>query len=185
MIWSDLLGCVLWKNIVQRNKEFKKIKIIVPSAKPSESDEWHITYVTYLKPNVVGTYLLSSLFLNVVSSLALKRILYNSTALCFFRRESIWCGSVIYWPWPKEIFKTCNVLPFSCTHLALSIDKAKNPRITQNTRLLQISLPWSWTLHHVQKYQMYFPNVFHTVSPKPGLFFKWKIQCVTQRNRTN
>ena len=39
----------------------------------------------------------------------------------------------------KEIFKTCNVLPFSCTHLALS-DKAKSPRLTQNTRLLQISL---------------------------------------------
>ena len=65
MILSDLLGCGLWKNIVQRNKELKKIKFIVPSA-TTQCIRWmthNLCYLlTYLKPNV-GTYLLSSLFL--------------------------------------------------------------------------------------------------------------------------
>jgi hypothetical protein len=49
----------------------------------------------------------------------------------------------------KEISKTCNVLPFSCTHLAL-FDKAKSLRLTQNKRLLQISLTHSLFLGYIK-----------------------------------
>ena len=42
----------------------------------------------------------------------------------------------------KEIFKTCNVLPpeVNTKYKVTTKDKAKSPRLTQNTRLLQISL---------------------------------------------
>ena len=41
----------------------------------------------------------------------------------------------------KEIFKTCNVLPFSCMYSFSTIkDKAKSLRLKQNKMLLQISL---------------------------------------------
>jgi hypothetical protein len=42
--------------------------------------------------------------------------------------------------WPKEFFRTCNVLPFSCTHLALG--KVKDPRYMQNKKDSRISLVW-------------------------------------------
>jgi hypothetical protein len=38
----------------------------------------------------------------------------------------------------KEFFRTCNVLPFSCTHLALG--KVKDPRYMQNKKDSRISL---------------------------------------------
>ena len=31
----------------------------------------------------------------------------------------------IYYPDLKDLFRTCNVLPFSCTHLALDLTKAR------------------------------------------------------------
>ena len=45
----------------------------------------------------------------------------------------------------KEFFRTCNVLPFSCTHLALWRGKAykgkvKDPRYMQNKKDIRISL---------------------------------------------
>ena len=42
----------------------------------------------------------------------------------------------------KEFFRTCNVLPFSCTHLALWRDKGKvkDPRYMQNKKDSRISL---------------------------------------------
>ena len=136
---SDLLGCGLWKNIVQRNKGVKKIKFIVPSP-TTQCIRWitHNLCYSYLKSNMGEVYvfwegqkklqnlhrqfdvylvsvkstvkilsffvaflehmnfnyLLSSLFLNFVSSKALKRILKEYC--CFFRQESIWFGSVIH-----------------------------------------------------------------------------------------
>ena len=49
----------------------------------------------------------------------------------------------------KEFFRTCNVLPFSCTHLALWKGKVKNPRYIQNKKDSRISLPklFSWKIH--------------------------------------
>ena len=40
----------------------------------------------------------------------------------------------------KEFFRTCNVLPFSCTHLALWRGKVKDPRYMQNKKDSRISL---------------------------------------------
>ena len=42
----------------------------------------------------------------------------------------------------KEVFRTCNVLPFSCTHLALwrGKGKGKDPRYMQNKKDSRISL---------------------------------------------
>ena len=41
----------------------------------------------------------------------------------------------------KEVFRTCNVLPFSCTHLALwRGSKVKDPRYMQNKKDSRISL---------------------------------------------
>ena len=42
----------------------------------------------------------------------------------------------------KEVFRTCNVLPFSCTHLALwrGKGKVKDPRYMQNKKDSRISL---------------------------------------------
>jgi hypothetical protein len=40
----------------------------------------------------------------------------------------------------KEVFRTCNVLPFSCTHLALWRGKVKDPRYMQNKKDSRISL---------------------------------------------
>ena len=48
--------------------------------------------------------------------------------------------------WTKEIFRTCNVLPFSCTHLALwtpTPGKVKDPRYMQNKKDSKISLTWT------------------------------------------
>ena len=42
--------------------------------------------------------------------------------------------------WPKECFRTCNVLPFSCTHLALWRGKLNDPRYMQNKKDSRISL---------------------------------------------
>ena len=39
----------------------------------------------------------------------------------------------------KEFFRTCNVLPFSCTHLAYK-GKVKDPRYMQNKKDSRISL---------------------------------------------
>jgi hypothetical protein len=46
-------------------------------------------------------------------------------------------------PKGKEFFRTCNVLPFSCTHLALwrGKGKVKDPRYMQNKKDSRISLP--------------------------------------------
>ena len=43
---------------------------------------------------------------------------------------------------PKEFFRTCNVLPLNCTHLALwrGKDKVKDPRYMQNKKDSRISL---------------------------------------------
>jgi hypothetical protein len=40
----------------------------------------------------------------------------------------------------KEFFRTCNVLPFSCTHLALWRGKVKDPRYMQKKKDSRISL---------------------------------------------
>ena len=40
----------------------------------------------------------------------------------------------------KEFFRTCNVLPFSCTHLASYKDKVKDPKYMQNKKGSRISL---------------------------------------------
>ena len=45
----------------------------------------------------------------------------------------------------KEFFRTCNVLPFSCTHLALG--KVKDPRYMQNKKDSRISLNFDWVNH--------------------------------------
>ena len=43
----------------------------------------------------------------------------------------------------KEFFRTCNVLPFSSTHLALWRGKVKDPSYMQNKKDPRISLvPW-------------------------------------------
>jgi len=46
----------------------------------------------------------------------------------------------------KEFFRTCNVLPFSCTHLALWRGKGrvKDPRYMQNKKDSRISLLWPY-----------------------------------------
>ena len=43
-------------------------------------------------------------------------------------------------PLAKEFFRTCNVLPFSYTHLALWRGKVKDPRYMQNKKDSRISL---------------------------------------------
>ena len=40
----------------------------------------------------------------------------------------------------KEFFRTCNVLPFSCTHLALWRGRVKDPRYMKNKNDSRISL---------------------------------------------
>jgi hypothetical protein len=55
----------------------------------------------------------------------------------------------------KEFFRTCNVLPFSCTHLALWRGKVKDPRYMQKKKDPRISLgatanppksdDWKWS----------------------------------------
>ena len=47
---------------------------------------------------------------------------------------------LIYYVVYKEFFRTCNVLPFSCTHLALWRGKVKDPRYMQNKNDSRISL---------------------------------------------
>ena len=49
------------------------------------------------------------------------------------------------WTWTKEFFRTCNVLPFSCTHLAMwrYKGKVKGPRYMQNKKDSRISLTWT------------------------------------------
>ena len=45
-----------------------------------------------------------------------------------------------YGHFSKEFFRTCNVLPFSCSHLALSIDKANIPKVDTKERVGSNSL---------------------------------------------
>ena len=47
---------------------------------------------------------------------------------------------LIYYVVYKEFFRTCNVLPFSCTHLALWRGKVKDSRYMQNKKDSRISL---------------------------------------------
>ena len=52
-------------------------------------------------------------------------------------KNTIDTGNLSY---TKEVFRTCNVLPFSCTHLALWRESKKNPRYMQNQKDSRISL---------------------------------------------
>ena len=47
----------------------------------------------------------------------------------------------------KEFFRTCNVLPFSCTHLALWRGKVKDPRYMQKKKDSRISLDCTKEVH--------------------------------------
>ena len=51
-------------------------------------------------------------------------------------------------PSSKEVFRTCNVLPFSCTHLALW--KVKDPRYMQNKKDSRISLGLTVLAHDLK-----------------------------------
>jgi hypothetical protein len=50
----------------------------------------------------------------------------------------------------KEFFRTCNVLPFSCTHLALWGGKVKDPRYMQNKKDSRISLNMTVYIKHIK-----------------------------------
>ena len=43
----------------------------------------------------------------------------------------------------KEFFRTCNVLPFSCTHLALWREVHKRPKVHAKQKVSRISLMWT------------------------------------------
>ena len=47
-------------------------------------------------------------------------------------------------PYNKEFFRTCNVLPFSCTHLALV--RGKRPQVHTKQKDSRISLPYKANL---------------------------------------
>ena len=105
----------------------------------------------------------------VCSSVLISFIVYNW--LYFILAFSLyllfsWVESVrnpilkYYWLfksiWARDFFRTFNVLPFSCTHLALwrYKGKVKDPRYMQNKKDSRISLIWTLDLDFSSKIKL-------------------------------
>ena len=79
----------------------------------------------------------------------------------------------------KEFFRACNILPFSCTHLALWRGKVKDARYMQNKKDSRISLASTLFFFQVRDHIFSAPCLLK-LQRGPAALFEYQKSLVTQ-----